>query len=256
MQAQVIPLPAPSFGPTPLPRVFFPPHGRRPYTAPEFRTIPVERLRREPSTVSIRPHSNAGEPGRSRRQQYLLEATVDLLAQAREGDALALDVLCQRVLPPLERWASGRLPARARDLVETGDLVQETVIKCLRRLDRFEQRREGALLAYLRTSIMNRIRDEARRVARGPTAVEVDDRHAAPAPSPLEEVLGAESLRIYEECLQRLRPVDREAIIARLELGMSFAEVAQTLGKTHANTARMTVNRALLRLAEEMRRAQ
>jgi RNA polymerase sigma-70 factor (ECF subfamily) len=210
----------------------------------------------EPAAVPSPSQSGDRESPRARRQRYRLDATVQLLAAAQEGDELAVDVLCQRVIGPLERWATGRLPSRARDLVETGDIVQETVLKALRSLDRFDHRREGALLSYLRTAVMNRIRDEARRVGRRPVAVELDEARADSGPSPLEEVLGHEAIGIYEDALERLRPSDREAVIARLEWGMSFAEVADALGKSSANTARMTVNRALLRLAEEMRHVQ
>jgi len=43
-------------------------------------------------------------------------------------------------------------------------------------------------------------------------------------------------------------------VIARLEMGCSYAEVAELLNKPSADAARMTVSRALLRLADEMRR--
>jgi RNA polymerase sigma-70 factor (ECF subfamily) len=52
--------------------------------------------------------------------------------------------------------------------------------------------------------------------------------------------------------MERLRPEEREAIIARIELGLSHAEVAEALGKTSAAAAHMAVSRALMRLAEEM----
>ena len=43
-------------------------------------------------------------------------------------------------------------------------------------------------------------------------------------------------------------------MIARIELGCSYAEVAELMDKPSADAARMTVSRALVRLAEEMRR--
>jgi DNA-directed RNA polymerase specialized sigma24 family protein len=52
--------------------------------------------------------------------------------------------------------------------------------------------------------------------------------------------------------LSRLRPEDREAIIGRVELGLSNHELAEVLGKPTANAARMAVERALFRLAKEM----
>ena len=66
--------------------------------------------------------------------------------------------------PPLRRWASGRLPRWARDLSDTPDLVQETLFQTFRKINGFEHRGEGALQAYLRQAVMNRIRDEIRRL--------------------------------------------------------------------------------------------
>src|SRR5512138_714268 len=96
------------------------------------------------------------------------ESTSRLLARARDGDTRALDTLFARYLPPLRRWASGRLPRWARDISDTHDLVQETLLHTFRTVRGFEPRHEGALQAYLRRAVMNRIRDEIRkREARG-----------------------------------------------------------------------------------------
>src|SRR5262249_48031940 len=88
------------------------------------------------------------------------ESSVELLRRVRLGDVDALDRLLHRYLPPLEKWARGRLPRWARDLSDTQDLVQDTVLKTLRNLSAFEHRREGALQAYLRQAVMNRIQDD------------------------------------------------------------------------------------------------
>ena len=82
------------------------------------------------------------------------------------GDREALDALFKRHLGPLRRWARGRLPKWTRDLRDTEDLVQETLAQTLRHVDDFEPRHEGALRAYLRQAVLNRIRDEVRRVSR------------------------------------------------------------------------------------------
>ena len=41
-------------------------------------------------------------------------------------------------------------------------------------------------------------------------------------------------------------------IIGRVELGLTYSEIAAAAGKPSANAARMAVTRALIRLAEEM----
>lgn len=183
------------------------------------------------------------------------EATVELLRRARGGDRDALDRLFRRCLPPLQRWARGRLPASARGLLNTDDLVQDTVYRTLRRLDAFDARHEGALLAYLRQSVVNRIRDEMRGVARRPTPTELRESHPDSAASPLEEAIGSEALARYDAALLRLRPEEREAVVARVELQQSYAEVAATLGKSSPDAARMAVTRALVRVAQEMEHA-
>ena len=56
-----------------------------------------------------------------------------LLARAREGDQQALEEVLDRAIPLLKRWASGRLPHWARDMVDTDNLVQDTIINTLKR---------------------------------------------------------------------------------------------------------------------------
>ena len=71
--------------------------------------------------------------------------TVDLLAKARAGDATALDEVFRRAGPALRRWARGRLPGWARDLLDTDDLVQETMMRTLKHLDVFESMLDSLL---------------------------------------------------------------------------------------------------------------
>jgi RNA polymerase sigma-70 factor (ECF subfamily) len=177
---------------------------------------------------------------------------MNLLAKARKGDGQAVELLFERCLPALRRWARGRLPSYARDLADTQDLVQETVLHTLNKLESFEPRHQGALQAYLRQAVANRIRDEIRRVTRRPVPEELGDAHVDPAPSPLEHAIGREGMERYEAALQKLRPKDREAIVARMELQHSYEEIAVALGKTNANAARVAVTRAIARLIEEM----
>lgn len=183
-----------------------------------------------------------------------LESTYALVERAKTGDRDALDRLFARFLPSLRRWASGRLPRWTRDLMDTDDLVQETVMRALNRIDRFESRHEGALQAYLRQAIVNRIRDEIRRGKRSPAETPLADNAADRGASPLELAIGVEALARYESALARLRPEEREAIIARIEMDGTYQDVARALGKPSADAARMAVSRALLRLAEEMSR--
>jgi len=183
-----------------------------------------------------------------------VDSTFELVERAKTGDRDALNRLFMRFLPSLRRWASGRLPRWTRGMMDTDDLVQETVTRAVKHIDTFESRHEGALQAYLRQAVMNRIRDEVRRTKRSPLATSLDDRHADRTASPLETAIGHEAVARYEAALARLRPDDREAVVARIEMDGTYQQVAIALGKPSADAARMAVSRALLRLAEEMSR--
>jgi RNA polymerase sigma factor (sigma-70 family) len=182
------------------------------------------------------------------------EDTLALLTAARSGDDAALDRLFGRYVPSLQRWARGRLPGWARDLSDTHDLVQETVVQVFRKLDGFDYRGEGALLAYLRQSLMNRIRNEIRRARAQPASVALDSGLEAEGASPVEHAIGSQAAEQYEAALGRLRPEDRELIVARMELDMSYQQIAEACSKPSADAARMAVARALVRLSEEMGR--
>jgi RNA polymerase sigma factor (sigma-70 family) len=179
--------------------------------------------------------------------------SLELLRRARAGDNNALDRLFQRYLPSLHRWAHGRIPRWARNSVDTADVVQETVLQTIRNLGSFEPQREGALLGYLRRSLLNRIRDRFRYAARHPAPSELTDMSADTGASPLELAINEEDRRRYEQALTQLMPSDREAIIGRIELGYSYEQLALILKKPTPGAARVAVRRALLRLSDEMR---
>ena len=183
------------------------------------------------------------------------ESTFHLIERARAGDQAALECLFTRHLKPLQRWASGRLPKWARDLADTDDLVQDTLVQTFKRIEHFEPRHVGALQAYLRQAVLNRIRNELRRKGRQPHATDLDGIEVESAESPLEQAIGHEAVERYEAALQRLRPEEREVIIARVEMGYSFEELAEALGKPTSEAARKAAHRALVRLAQEMERA-
>jgi RNA polymerase sigma factor (sigma-70 family) len=179
-----------------------------------------------------------------------IDSTVELLARARRGDDAAIEALFARHLGPLRRFTRGRLPARARDLADTDDLVQDALLQTLKHLDGFESRHPGALQAYLRQAVMNRIRNEIRRATRHPSPETLDSAAPDEALSPLEELIGKQTLDAYEEAMAALEPAEREAIIGRVELGLSYEELATAMGRPSADAARMAVGRALLKLAK------
>jgi len=181
-----------------------------------------------------------------------LAGTLELLEQFRRGDARARDLLVERSLPQLRKWARGRLPQWARSLADTQDLVQDAVMRALPKLESFESRHPGALQSYLRQAVQNRIYDEVRKVGTHPNGEELPEEMPDDTPSPLEQAIGRQGFERYENALKTLKPADRDAIVARIELQQSYEEVAIALGKPNANAARMAVTRALARLIEAM----
>lgn len=182
------------------------------------------------------------------------ESTSTLLLKIKSGDAAARERLFDTYLPIISRWAHGRLPAYARDLSETADMVQASLLKALEHVDDFEAVREGAFLAYLRQILLNHIRMEIRRVTRrqkhgqADPEAEVVDMEA----SVMQQVIGDEALQSYEKGLMELKPQAREAVILRLEFGYSFAEIANAVEMNSANAARMMVSRSLAQVARHM----
>ena len=183
-----------------------------------------------------------------------VESTLYLIERARSGDQEALDRLFARHSGPLRRWAAGRLPKWARDITDTDDLVQETLLRTFKRIETFEPRGVGALQAYLRQAVLNAIREELRRKERRPDATDLNGLEVDSHLSPLEQAIGSEALDRYERALARLSEGEREAIVGRLEMGYTYEELADALGKPTADAARKAAERALLRLIEEMGR--
>ncbi len=179
-------------------------------------------------------------------------STRRLLINARNGDERALESLFRRYREPLRRWARGRLPSAARNLLETEDLVQDAFVGALRNVDDFEPRHAGAFQGYLRRAVSNRIRDEVRRGRGRPLQDGTGGRLVDRGASPIEQMVGRELLDRYETALARLELGDREAVFARVELQLPFSEIAEYLDKPSTDAARMAVNRALLRLARKM----
>ena len=178
---------------------------------------------------------------------------MELVVRAQSGDRQAAEALLQRSVPQLKRWAHGKLPAAARGALDTGDLVQETVLHVLRRLDTFQPRHVGAMQAYLRQSVLNRIRDEVRRIGRHPTPCELPADMPSDTPSPLEQAVEAEAVTRYQQALGTLSVRDRQLVVARIEAQWSHDEIASHFGMPTADAARMAVSRALRRLLDSVK---
>jgi RNA polymerase sigma-70 factor (ECF subfamily) len=183
-----------------------------------------------------------------------LESTRSLAHRARGGEPAACERLIERCLPLVQRWARKRLPHYARDLADTDDLVQTTLIRTLDGLDRLRLENTGSFLAYLRQVVLNAARQEIRRSGRRPVhdADESLEAIEAALPSGVRGQLSPETVIDYERALQALPDPQRQAVVLRLEFGLTYPEIALELESSSANAARMMVSRSLARLARDL----
>lgn len=180
------------------------------------------------------------------------ETTALLLDRARGGDEAARDRLAARYLPMLRRWAHGRLPPSTRDLTDTDDLVQVTLFRVLKQIGTFEYGGAGSFLAYLRSTLLNLLRNEIRRVARRGENLGLDEDLADDdATSPLEQAIGRERLERYEAALEALPQRARELVIMRLEFDMTHEDIANEMQST-PDAVRMAIKRAVETLARTL----
>jgi RNA polymerase sigma factor (sigma-70 family) len=168
-------------------------------------------------------------------------------------DSMSVDTLVQRCLPSVQQWAHGKLPRGSRGDFDTKDLVQEAALRMLKRRFLFEPRHAHAVQAYMRRTIMNLVRDEARRLARRPECVDVGDEIPCERTGPLEITISNDLRTRYEEALQTLRPKDRQLIVASLEEERHVKEIACMFGLPSPAAARMAVTRAFNRLVRKLK---
>ncbi len=191
-----------------------------------------------------------GSPS-SRETPAIMGETAELLSRVRGGDEGAIRDLVELYRPLLEQWASGRLPGNARGLVDTVDVVQVCLVRALGQVDRFDAKRPGSFLAYLRRALLNQIRNEIRASGSRPESGSEATERPDILPS-VEDEVGRETIESYETALSQLPEDDQAAVILRVEFGLRYQEIAEGLGRPSANAVRMQVTRALVRLAQLM----
>jgi RNA polymerase sigma-70 factor (ECF subfamily) len=135
--------------------------------------------------------------------------------------------------------------------MDTGDLVQETLMKAFVGLDKIEVRGPGIFQAYVRKAILNRIRDELRR-GRNRTDATPTEHIVDRAPSPLEHAIGADVVDRYERAMAQLSEEERRLLHLRIELDYSFEEIAMMLERTGPDAVRMAARRAMSKLSKIM----
>lgn len=191
--------------------------------------------------------------------------TAELLARARERSGEAVEALFRRFAPRVRGLAAVRMGRSLVDLVDSEDLVQETMLTALRKLDRFEARGDGEFVCWLASIVASRVQDARRRAAsvqrgggrvvrRADLGVTTVTDLAGPArdPSPSRQLAAKELDGRLERALLALGSPLREIVYCRLVLDMGFAEIAGVHGLASGDSARALFHKALARLRERL----
>lgn len=167
------------------------------------------------------------------------QTTQILLHRIRGGDDAARVVLVRRIEPLLLRFARGRVPCRLRHEQDTADLLQITWLKVLDKLGDIRVDAPGDFFSYLRTVLLNALREALRRQDRSPSKAT-----DAEPPELAAENVALDDWLAYEQALAGLPPEQRVLLLMRFEFGMSFVEMGAELDE-QPDTIRMRVNRAI-----------
>jgi RNA polymerase sigma-70 factor (ECF subfamily) len=187
----------------------------------------------------------------------------ELLDQARQGDAAAVDRLLTLHREPLRRMIALRLdPALARRL-DASDVVQDVLLEASRRLHDYLRDPAMPFPLWLRHIAKDHVIDAHRRHRKaqrrsldreqpmtGPSApssvqimAQLFDQELTPASAAIQE----EMRHRLEAAIASLEDHDRELIFMKLYENLSNQEVAAILGLSHAATS-MRYLRAVRRL--------
>jgi RNA polymerase sigma-70 factor (ECF subfamily) len=178
-------------------------------------------------------------------------SVADLVHRAQTGDAEAFGLLYDRYLDLVYRYVYYRVGTVA--LAE--DLVSETFLRALRRIDSFSwQGRDFA--AWLVTIARNLITDHFKSGRYRLEIATEDILAAAPgqaADGPEKQVLDAITNRTLLEAVHQLNPEQQECIVLRFLQGLSVSETALIMGKNDGAIKALQYRavRALARLLPE-----
>jgi RNA polymerase sigma-70 factor (ECF subfamily) len=189
----------------------------------------------------------------------MIDAFRTLLCAAKEGDKSAAGELLESYRTPLKATAVAAMPPELKAKLSASDLVQQTFLDAQRRIDSFLGESPEMLAAWLRAALVNKLRDELRRV-RSPARAGVAEisldgdsqlRRGLTSDSsgPYEKASRGEEEKRLGDCLTRLPANYREAILLRHRDNLSFGEIAARLDLSE-NAARKLWVRAVAELRE------
>ena len=181
-----------------------------------------------------------------------------------DGDREALKAILERHLPWIRDYVRRKLGGKLRGKMESGDVVQETMVQFLKYGPRIHLSDEGRFRALVARIVENVLCDENDRINTLRRKVSLE----RPLPSdtvlnldlprikvtpPTEKALRNESEAWIRLGIELVSSEDREVLTLRAWGGYSFSRIGEQLG-IKENAARMRFQRALVRLAEKVAR--
>lgn len=195
--------------------------------------------------INIRPMcpSNSVTSMRHSANSPATPTDSELVERWRQGDERAATLLVERHAEALARFA---FALGVRQDVE--DLVQETFIKAFSSLPAF--RGESSLTTWLFTIERRLVLDRNRsphRHADAELVPEVASREA----SALDVVMAKETHLRLRQAIAALRGLQREVFVLRVSEGLSYRDIAGTLGTTEG-AARVHYHNAVRNIREQL----
>lgn len=175
---------------------------------------------------------------------------MDLVQRIRQGDRGAWNELYERYHDQLLLAVRLRLGPGLRRFLSSEDIFQSVALEAFHALGQFEYRGEGSLERYLRTLVVNKIRDRADTFTaeKRAGAVSLDENLSAPgAESGGPSYHDSERYERLERALNTLPPEQRELIVLRKLENLSSQEVGARLGLGD-DAVRKAFSRAMARL--------
>lgn len=174
---------------------------------------------------------------------------MDLVQRIRQGERGAWNELYARYHDQLLLAVRMRLGPGLRRFLTSEDIFQSVALEAFRALDQFEYRGEGSLERYLRTLVVNKIRDRADTFGaeKRSGAVPLDEELSASLACAGPSYHDAERYGRLERALNALPAEQRELILLRKLENLSSQEVAARLGLGD-EAVRKAFSRAMARL--------
>jgi RNA polymerase sigma-70 factor, ECF subfamily len=168
-----------------------------------------------------------------------------LVRRAKDGDRAALEALCARHAPRVERLARHLL----RDPEDASDAAQDALAKLCVRLQQF--RGDSQFSTWLHRLVVNTCRDAAERRTSRTHEPLADDLVAGTAGDPVREAGMSELRRELCDSLAGISAREAQVIVLKDAMGYSFEEIAEAAGMP-VGTAKCHAHRGRARLREKL----